>query len=339
MSSERLAGPVRVRIALADGQVLFFAGLISSLASHTPFSVKNSASHDDLAIFLAVVREGGFRGASRRLGLAPSKISTTVSRIEAEIGAPLLIRTTRSVRTTEAGQALADRIAPHLAGLEAARDEIADAAGRVRGRLRLNVPGAVLPDILPPLLAALSAAHPEVETEIVVENRLVDIVAAGCDAGIRFGDHVAKDMVSIPIGPRTLQIALAAAPAYLAAHGTPAGPDDLVRHDAIRYRLPDGPLLPWTLQDGPKRVRVEPVTRLVLSVDARDAGLAYARAGIGIIGTFRNWLEDDFAAGSLLPVLPDRWPEMDGPRLYYPSRFGSAALRAFVEVCRTAPGR
>ena len=298
------------------------------------FSVKNSVSHDDLSVFLTVVREGGFRAASRLLGLAPSKVSTTISRIEASLGVPLLIRTTRSVRTTEAGSALAERIAPHLAGLDAACGETADAAGHVRGRLKLNVPGAVMPDILPQLLAAFHARHPAVETEIVVESRLVDIVAAGCDAGIRYGDVVAKDMVSIPIGPRTQQLALAAAPGYLDAHGTPRAPDDLARHDTIRYRLPGGPFLPWTLRDGRRTITVEPVTRLVLSVDALDTGRAFARAGIGIIGAFRNWLEPDFAAGDLVPVLPDLWHPMDGPRLYYPSRFGSAALRAFVDICR-----
>ncbi|WP_299651173.1 LysR family transcriptional regulator [uncultured Jannaschia sp.] len=296
--------------------------------------MKNSISHDDLAVFLTVVRECGFRAASRRLGLAPSKVSTTITRIEASLGVPLLIRTTRSVRTTEAGQELAERIAPHLARLEEACSETADAAGRVRGRLKLNVPGAVMPDILPKLLAALHARHPEVETEIVVENRLVDIVAAGCDAGIRYGDFVEKDMVSIPIGPRRQQVALAAAPDYLRARGSPNGPADLTEHDAIRYRLPDGPLLPWTLCDEQRTITVEPITRLVLSVDALDTGRAYARAGIGIIGAFRNWLEPDFAAGALVPVLPDLWSGMDGPRLYYPGRFSSAALRAFIEVCR-----
>ncbi|PTX49315.1 LysR family transcriptional regulator [Allosediminivita pacifica] len=313
--------------------------MISGPFTNTLFFVKNSVSHDDLGVFLTVVREGGFRAAARRLGLAPSKVSTTITRIETELGVPLLIRTTRSVRTTEAGQALAERIAPHLAGLDAARGEIADAAGRVRGRLKLNAPGAVMPDILPRLLATLTARHPAVETEIVVENRLVDIVAAGCDAGIRYGDFVAKDMVSIPIGPRTQQIALAAAPQYLEARGTPADPEDLALHEAIRYRLPDGPFLPWTLRDGAGTISVQPVTRLVLSVDALDTGRAYARAGIGIIGAFRNWLEEDFANGLLVPVLPDRWCDMEGPRLYYPSRFGSAALRAFVEICRDASGR
>ena len=300
--------------------------------------MKNSVSADDLAVFLTVVREGGFRAASRRLGSAPSKVSTTISRIEARLGVPLLVRTTRSVRTTEAGRALAERVTPHLAALEQACEETVTAAGRVRGHLKLNVPGAAMPDILPPLLAALHARHPEVETEIVVENRLVDIVEAGCDAGIRYGELVEKDMVSIPIGPRRQQFALAAAPDYLDAHGVPTSPADLARHDAIRYRLPDGPLLPWNLGDDTRAIAVEPVARLILGVDALDTGLAYARAGMGIIGAFRNWLETELAAGTLQPILPDWWRSMDGPRLYYPSRFGSAPLRAFVDVCREVAG-
>ena len=296
--------------------------------------MQNSASLDDLAIFHTVIREGGFRAASRRLGIAPSKVSTTIARMEAALGVPLLRRTTRSMATTEAGRALAERIGPLLAGLDAARAEAAEAADLVRGRLKLNVPGAVMPDVLPPLLAAFHARHPEVEVELVVENGIVDIVEAGCDAGIRYDEVLAKDMVSIPIGPRTQQIALAAAPDYLKARGMPAAPRDLTEHQAIRYRLPDGPLLPWQLMEDGRTITVEPIPRLILGVNAIDTGLNFARAAIGIIAAFRNWLEKDFAAGTLIPVLPESWPSRTGPRLYYPSRHTPRPLRAFIEVCR-----
>ncbi|QEW20005.1 D-malate degradation protein R [Marinibacterium anthonyi] len=300
--------------------------------------MKNNIRHDDLAVFLAVVRDGGFRAASRRLGVAPSKVSTTVARVEELLGVPLLRRTTRSVSTTEAGQMLADRIAPLLGGLDDACADLAEATDRVSGRLVLNVPGAVMPDVLPPLIGAFHALHPEVEVEIIVENGLVDIVEAGCDAGIRYDDVLARDMVSIPIGPRTQQVALAAAPAYLGVQGTPGRPQDLVGLDAIRYRLPDGPLLPWHLLEGTQIVTIEPVSRLILSVDAIDTGLRFARCGVGIIGAFRNWLEDDFAAGTLVPVLPDYWPVRAGPRLYYPSRRAPRPLRAFIDVCQSTRG-
>ena len=296
--------------------------------------MQNSGSLDDLAIFHAVVREGGFRAAARRLGVAPSKVSTTVARMEAAMGVPLLRRTTRSMATTQAGRDQAERIGPLLAGLDAARAEATATADLVRGRLTLNVPGAVMPDMLPPLLAAFHARHPEVEVEIMVENGIVDIVEAGCDAGIRYDEVLAQDMVSIPIGPRTQQIALAAAPGYLETHGTPATPRDLTNHQAIRYRLPNGPLLPWQLLEEGRTVTVEPIPRLILGVNAMHTGLGFARAGIGIIGTFRNWLENDFADGGLVPVLPERWPVRTGPRLYYPSRHAPRPLRAFIEVCR-----
>ena len=297
--------------------------------------MKNNVSPNDLMVFLAVLNEGGFRAAAKRLGVAPSKISTTVSRVEAQLGLPLLLRTTRSVRATEQGRALADRIQPLLAEMDAACLETASSTERVQGRLKLNVPGAVMPDILPPVLVEFQRRHPQVEVEIVVENHLVDIIAAECDAGIRYGTSIEKDMISIPVGPRVQEIALAASPAYMKEHGHPRNAVDLTEHYAIRYRLSGGPLLPWILRNGDETVQVRPMTRLVLSVNALNTGLSYARAGLGIIATFRNWLEDDFRAGILVPVLPDWWAVQEGPRLYYPSRFTSTPLRAFIDVCRS----
>lgn len=298
--------------------------------------MKNNVSPDDLSVFLAVLAEGGFRAAAGRLGVAPSKVSTTVSRIEAQLGVPLLLRTTRSIRATEQGQALAERVAPLLSEVNVAVMEAANSRDLVRGRLKLDVPGAVMPDILPPLLSDFQRRHPAVEIEIAVENGLVDIIAAGCDAGIRYGAHLEKDMISIPIGPRVQQVALAASPGYLTRRGHPQTPADLLHHDAIRYRLLSGRLLPWVLKDRDKTVEVEAITRLTLSVNALNTGVGFARSGLGIIGAFRNWLESDFASGALVPVLPDCWSEQDGPRLYYPSRYASAPLRAFIETCRNS---
>ncbi|SNY90420.1 DNA-binding transcriptional regulator, LysR family [Cohaesibacter sp. ES.047] len=298
--------------------------------------MENKVSFDDLTVLLAVLRDGGFRAAARRLGVAPSKVSTTISRIEAQLGVPVLRRTTRSLHLTDAGKLLVDRVTPLLSAVDAACLEVANLGGQVQGRLTLNVPGAVMPDILPPLLAEYRLQHPGVEVEIMVENDLVDVVAAGCDAGIRYGSVLEQDMISIPIGPRTQQMALAAAPAYLQEHGMPLKPEDLTAHSAIRYRLKDGPLLPWTLCREGQFMEVKPNNALILSVNAIDTGLRYTRAGMGIIQTFRNWLDEDFANGRLVPVLPDWWPEMDGPRLYYPNRSAPQPLRSFIEICRSA---
>jgi DNA-binding transcriptional LysR family regulator len=296
--------------------------------------MKNNASPNDLLVFLTVLNEGGFRAAAKRLGVAASLVSTTITRIESQLGVPLLLRTTRSVRATEQGQALAERIEPLLRELDAACLQTAGSGAHIRGRLKLNVPGAVMPDILPPILVTFQRRHPEVRVEIVVENNFVDIIAAGCDAGIRYGSSIEKDMIALPIGPRVQHIALAASPSYLEEHGQPESPEQLANHYAIRHRLPDGALLPWSLQNGGVTVLVKPVTRLVLSVNALDTGLAYARSGLGIIATFGNWLETDFGAQSLIPVLPHWWVEQEGPKLYYPSRNASTSLRAFIDVCR-----
>lgn len=295
--------------------------------------MKNNVRADDLTVFLAVLREGGFRAAAHRLGVAVSRVSTTVSRLERELGVPLLLRTTRSVRATEHGQALADRISPLFADIHLAVADAVGSAAHVRGRLKLNVPGAVIPDVLPPLLAAYQQRHPDVVVELLVENDLVDIVAEGCDAGIRYGNALQQGMISVPIGPRQQSIGLAASPTYLARKGMPRSDKDLIGHDAIRYRLPNGSLIPWRLQHGGDITEVTPCTKLVLGVNAMNAGLAYARAGLGIVAVFANWLEDYLRKGVLIPVLPDHWPQFDGPRLYYPSRLASPALRAFVEIC------
>lgn len=297
--------------------------------------MKNNMSPDDLSVFLTVLDEGGFRAAAKRLGVAPSKISTTISRIEAQLGVPLLLRTTRSIRPTDQGIALAGRVQPLLAEINMACRQTASSADRVQGGLKLNVPGAVMPDILPPLLLKFQRRHPDVEIEIVMENNLVDILAAGCDAGIRYGTSIEKDMISVPVGLRRQQIALAASPSYLSAHGQPRNVADLTKHYAIRYRLPGGPLLPWSLLNGLETVEVNPITRLVLSVNALNTGFSFARAGMGMIATFRNWLDEDFRAETLVPVLPNSWIEQDGPRLYYPSRFTSTPLRAFIDMCRS----
>lgn len=292
------------------------------------FSLQNDVRTDDLMVFLTVMREGGFRAAAHRLGMAASKVSVTVSRLERELGTPLLLRTTRSVRATDQGKALADRIGPLFADIHRACGEVTGGA-RIRGRLKLNVPGAVMPDILPPLLTEYARRYPDVVVELIVENELVDIVASDCDAGIRYGTALEQGMISVPVGPRRQQVGLAASPTYIARKGTPRTLADLTDHDAIRYRLPNGLLLAWKLREGSETTDVTPVTKLVLSVNALDSGLAYARAGLGIIGVFRNWLDDDLRRKTLVPVLADHWPEFDGPRLYYPNRLASPPLRAF----------
>ncbi len=292
----------------------------------------DAASLDDLRVFLAVVKSGGFRTAAKQLNLSPSTVSEKIVQLERRLGLPLLVRTTRSVMPTEAGALLAVRIAPLFDATRAALQDAASSQAEVRGLLKLNVTGAVMLDILPALIDRFLFVHPHARVEIVVEDRLVDITAAGCDAGIRYGEHLAQDVIAVPIGPRVQRFALAASPAYLAARATPEQPADLLDHDCIRLRFSSGAMVPWELERDDQTVTVDPPGRLIIGVDASPAAIDFARQGLGIIGSFENWLEPHLKSGDLVPVLPEWWQSFEGPWLYFSNRFMPAPLRAFVDL-------
>lgn len=292
-----------------------------------------AASLDDLSVFLAVVQAGGFRDAARQLGTSPSTVSETVSRLEARMGVRLLSRTTRSMAPTEAGRVLASRLAPLLAEANLAVEAAQSAAGAVRGTLRLNVPEAVMIDILPPIVERFLTRYPDARVEIMVEDRLVDVLAAECDAGIRYGEFLAQDMIAVPIGPRRQFVGTAAAPAYLDAAGRPTHPRELLSHRCLRSRFSSGAVIPWEFERGEETVALEPEARLMVNTHAPLAGIDAAVRGLGVVNAFANWLEPHIERGALEPILEEWWPSFEGPFLYFSSRrFMPASLRAFVDL-------
>jgi DNA-binding transcriptional LysR family regulator len=303
----------------------------------TAMKRNDEPSLDDLCVFLAVCEAAGFRAAAKRLGLSPSKVSDTITRVESQLGVPLLTRNTRSVMPTEAGRELAARLSPLLSEARAALHDVANSRQEVRGLLKLNVTGAVMVDILPPLVDRFLVRHPAVRVEIVVEDRLVDAIADGCVAGIRYGEHLAQDMIAVPIGPRFQQLALAASASYLSARGSPSHPREVVNHECIRMRFTSGALTAWDFERAGEALKMDPPSRLIIGVDAAAAAIDLARAGHGLICTFKNWLDPHLESGELVPVLMDWWQQFDGPRLYFPSRFMPAPLRAFVDLVSERP--
>jgi DNA-binding transcriptional LysR family regulator len=296
----------------------------------------------DLNAFVAVARARGFRGGARASGASASGLSEAVSRLETQLGVRLLNRTTRSVVPTEAGERLLARLDPALTEVEAALDVMNGFRDKPAGTLRLNVPVSaaklVLPAIVPPFLAA----YPDIRLEVIAEDSFVDVLAAGCDAGIRYDERLEQDMIAVPIGPRIQCFATAAAPAYLDRRGRPEHPRDLLAHACLRSRFSSGTMPSWEFERNGKVVRVDPTGPLLVSIGgAIELGVDAAIAGTGIIYLFEDWLRPHFDSGALEPVLEPWWPSFSGPFLYYPGRrLVPAPLRAFVEFIkrpRTSP--
>jgi len=292
----------------------------------------------DLNAFLAVARAGGFRDGARASGGSASGLSGAVRRLETQLGVRLLHRTTRSVAPTEAGKRLLDRLGPALTEVDAALDAVNGFRERPAGTLRLNVPISaarlVLPAIVPPFLAA----YPEIRLELTVEESFVDVLAAGCDAGIRYDERLEQDMIAVPIGPRVQSFAAAAAPAYLDRRGRPGHPRELLGHACLRGRFPSGTIAPWEFERDGEVVRVDPTGPLLVGIGGgADLVVEAAMAGIGMVYLFEDWLRPHFVSGKLEPVLEPWWQRFSGPFLYYPGRrLVPAPLRAFVDFVKAA---
>jgi DNA-binding transcriptional LysR family regulator len=290
----------------------------------------------DLAAFVGVARGGGFREAARLGGVSASSLSEAVRRLEARLGVRLLHRTTRSVAPTEAGARLLERLGPALGEVQAALDVVNGFRDRPAGTLRLNVPASaarlVLPAIVPPFLAA----YPDIRLDVVVEESFVDILAEGCDAGIRYDERLEQDMIALPIGPRWQRMATAAAPAYLAACGRPEHPRDLMQHACLRGRFASGTMPAWEFERGGEVVVVDPSGPLIVRISGGvDLAVEVALAGCGIIHMFEGWLQPHLDSGALVPVLGDWGRPFSGPFLYYSGRrYLPAPLRAFVDFVR-----
>jgi DNA-binding transcriptional LysR family regulator len=296
-----------------------------------------AAELGDLSAFMAVARTGGFRDAARALGASASTLSEAVRRLETQLGVRLLNRTTRSVAPTEAGARLFDRLGPALEEVEAALEVVSGFRDRPAGTLRLNVPVSasrlVLPRIVPPFLAA----YPDIRLEVIAEDAFVDMLAAGCDAGIRYDERLEQDMIAIPIGPREQRFATAASPAYLDRHGRPVHPRELLRHACLRGRFPSGAMNAWEFERHGEVVKVDPSGPLIVRLGAAtDLAVDAAVAGSGVIHLFEDWLRPLLASGALEAVLEPWWQRFSGPFLYYPSRRHlPAPLRAFVDFTRS----
>jgi DNA-binding transcriptional LysR family regulator len=295
-----------------------------------------SADLNDLSAFIDVARAGGFRDAARTTGASASKLSEAVRRLEKRLGVRLLNRTTRSIAPTEAGARLIECLTPALAEVAATLDIVNAHRERPAGTLKLNVPANVASGILPPIVSGFLRAYPDIRLEVIAEDSFVDVFKAGCDAGIRYEERLEQDMIAVPIGPRVQRFVTAAAPSYIAAHGAPQHPRDLLSHRCLRGRFDSGAMQVWEFDRDGEIVRVDPAGPLVVQPGAAaDLLISAAIAGIGIIALFEDRLRPLIDEGALVPVLEEWLQPFSGPFLYFPSRrLLPAPLRAFIDFIK-----
>lgn len=291
-----------------------------------------------LPVLLAIARTRSFARAAAELGMGASAVSHSVRVVEDRLGTPLFARTTRSVALTEAGAGFLDSAARAMDELDAAVERLRAGEGQLTGVLRINASSVALRIGLTPVLAEMTRRHPQLVVEVVSDDSLADIVGEGFDAGIRLGEMIAQDMVAVRLTPPFRAIMIAA-PAYLAAHGTPASIADLARHNCIGFRLlASGAIYAWDLDDGGKdvKIHVEGSVRVSDPTYARELALT----GLGIAYVLEPLVAPDIVDGRLIELLPSHAVEEPGLFLYFPQRAARARkLRAFLDVVREVRAR
>ncbi|MEO3727441.1 LysR family transcriptional regulator [Pseudomonas syringae] len=288
----------------------------------------------DLSIFLCIAQHLNFSRAAVDLGLTPSALSHSLRALENRLGVRLFNRTTRSVALTEAGERLYARLKPAFRDIDDALEDLNHFRDKPSGNLRITAGRQACELVLLPIAGAFLQAYPDIRLEVVESDALLDIVAAGFDAGVRFGNRLEADMVSLPIGP-TLRSVVVASPAFLERHAAPQKPEDLHALPCIRHRFPSGALYRWEFERGGIVQEIEVNGPLTLG----DVSLMIGPAlqGLGLAYVFEDMAREHLASGRLVQVLADWCPYYPGLHLYYPSRrHVPAPLKAFIDFARNA---
>ena len=290
---------------------------------------------DETHAFMAVLDGKSFTKAAKQLGLSAPRISELVRKLEQRLGVRLIERTTRSVAATAAGELLLDRLRPALHDYKAALESVNDFRNRPAGTLRLTVAPPAADFALAPVLQRFLCAYTEINLDIDINRSSTDIVSGRFDAGIRTAKRLTPGMVALRISDEMPRVVVAS-PDYLARRGKPGTPQDLLRHDCIRFRLQSGEMFAWPFRIN-GRIRNVPVQGRLIVNDPRFA-LNAAVDGAGLLQTPLPYVAPELSAGRLVTVLDDSpSPPVDGFYLCYPSRRHTRApLKALVEFLRDA---
>jgi DNA-binding transcriptional LysR family regulator len=287
----------------------------------------------DMMAFLAVARERSFTRAAAKLGTSQSALSHTIRGLEARLGVRLLTRTTRSVSPTEAGERLIGSVGPRFDEIEAEIEALGELRERPAGNLRITTAEHAAQSIVMPALERFLPQYPDIHVELSVDYGLVDIVAERYDIGIRLGEHLARDMIAVPVGP-PMRMAVVATPGYFERRTLPRTPQDLTGHNCINLRLPTyGSLYAWDFEKDGREVKVRVEGQLIL--DGMNAIVRAALAGLGLAWVPEDVVSPHVEAGQLVRVLENWCEPFAGYHLYYPNRRQTApALTLLVDALR-----
>jgi len=292
----------------------------------------------ELEAVLAIVRCGSFRAAALELGMSTTAISNAIGKLERELAVRLFNRTTRSVSLTHAGRIFVAQIGPALEDIQKAMNTARSQQETPSGTLRINAFATAAREIMAPLVLSYLQRYPQVHIDIVTEGRLVDVVAAGFDLGVRTMDLAPSDSIAIPLG-RDRSIAVVASPAFFENRPVPQVPQELLSHPCVRGRLPNGALIKWRFEKAGEELQLDvegPIT-----LDESSLARMAVTSGVGIGYLMEADVRDDIAAGRLVRILEDWAPQLAPLCLYYPNRRNaSAAFQAFIALARDlAAGR
>jgi DNA-binding transcriptional LysR family regulator len=293
---------------------------------------------DDLAAFVIVAEERSFTRASARLGISSSGLSHMMRQLEERLGMRLLARTTRSVATTEAGERLLLTLQPAFAEINRGLQELGQLREKPSGTVRITTGKHGATSLVMPILPEFHRAYPDIRVELIVGDRLEDIVASRFDAGIRFGDRIDKDMIGLRIGP-DIRAAVVGSPDYFARHPLPKTPRDLAYHDCVTYYMATmGSAYAWEFTEDDRDIEVKVAGSFM--VNDSDMMVEAALSGTGLVYVFEEFATEHIESGRLIRVLEDYCPPFSGYSIYYPSRRQMPpALSVFIEALRAIPKR
>jgi DNA-binding transcriptional LysR family regulator len=286
----------------------------------------------ELEAVVAVAKRRSFRAAANEIGLSATALSQAIAELEGRLGVRLFNRTTRSVSPTTAGEQFVTQVAPALGVIRESIEAVNRHRASPTGLLRLNVSVGAAQQILAPIIFEYLRRYPEMSVDIVTEDRLVDIVKDGFDAGVRLGEHLPGDMIAVPLGPEQ-RLIVVGSPAYFQGRAHPQTPQELQAHECIRRRLASGAIYRWEFERRGKKIVVDVAGRMTL--DRTDLMQEAAAAGLGLAYLSVWQVASDVKAGRLVQVLAEWTPPFSGLSLYYPGRrHVPSTLRALIDLVR-----